>query len=143
MGVHKGDRSGDGPGVSSDEPRGEIASQSVQMVVAPGCCLMCSAGLLLARSDQLQIVIARAQPWTLDAVTDASALIVVTEWREFRSPDFVSIRDRMQTPVVFDGRNLYEPQSLVDLGFEYSGIGRRAQAPDSLAHELMTEETAA
>jgi len=67
----------------------------------------------------------------------------VTEWREFRSPDFVSIRDRMQTPVVFDGRNLYEPQSLVDLGFEYFGIGRRAQAPDSLAHELMTEETAA
>ena len=75
----------------------------------------------------------------LDAVDGASALLVVTEWREFRSPDFGAIRERMRTPVVFDGRNLYDPQALIDVGFEYFGIGRRARAPNSLAPELLAE----
>lgn len=61
----------------------------------------------------------------LEAVADASALLVVTEWREFRSPDFGAVRDLMRTPVIFDGRNLYEPDTMASLGFEYFGIGRR------------------
>ena len=62
-----------------------------------------------------------------DAVIDASALLVVTEWREFRSPDFADLRSRMRVPVLFDGRNLYDPQLLAAFGFEYAGIGRAPQ----------------
>jgi UDPglucose 6-dehydrogenase len=61
----------------------------------------------------------------LDALTGASALLVITEWREFRCPDFAQIRERMRCPVIFDGRNLYDPSALAALGFEYFGIGRR------------------
>ncbi len=58
------------------------------------------------------------------AAQGADALLVVTEWREFRSPDFERLREAMRTPVVYDGRNLYEPRLLASFGFEYQGIGR-------------------
>lgn len=48
----------------------------------------------------------------------------MTEWREFRSPDFDALRECMATPIVFDGRNLYDPELLTQLRFEYQGIGR-------------------
>jgi UDPglucose 6-dehydrogenase len=54
----------------------------------------------------------------------ADALIVITEWNEFRSPDFGSIRRHLSEPVIFDGRNLYDPAYLEQLGFSYYGIGR-------------------
>jgi UDPglucose 6-dehydrogenase len=60
----------------------------------------------------------------IGAATGASALLVVTEWREFRSPDFGALRDAMRAPVLFDGRNLYDPALMHRLGFEYIGIGR-------------------
>jgi UDPglucose 6-dehydrogenase len=53
-------------------------------------------------------------------------LLVVTEWREFRSPDFAELRAAMRTPVLFDGRNLYDPALMQSLGFEYTGVGRGA-----------------
>lgn len=59
-----------------------------------------------------------------DALAGASALIIVTEWKAFRSPDFDRLKQAMQNPIIFDGRNLYEPQSMTELGFEYYGIGR-------------------
>jgi len=59
-----------------------------------------------------------------DALAGASALIIVTEWKAFRSPDFDRLKQVMQNPIIFDGRNLYEPQSMTELGFEYYGIGR-------------------
>jgi UDPglucose 6-dehydrogenase len=60
-----------------------------------------------------------------DAVDGADALVVATEWNEFREPDFQRIRERMRRPAVFDGRNIYNPQTLKELGFHYEGIGRR------------------
>jgi UDPglucose 6-dehydrogenase len=60
-----------------------------------------------------------------DAVEGADALVVATEWNEFREPDFPRIRERMRRPAVFDGRNIYNPQTLKELGFHYEGIGRR------------------
>ena len=61
----------------------------------------------------------------LDAVTGSDALIVVTEWQEFRSPDFALLKRRLRTPLVFDGRNLYDPAQVRAAGLEYFGIGRR------------------
>jgi UDPglucose 6-dehydrogenase len=59
-----------------------------------------------------------------EALTDADALLVVTEWNEFREPDFAKMKRVMKTPLIFDGRNLYNPQQLRSLGFRYSSIGR-------------------
>ena len=60
----------------------------------------------------------------LAACDGADALIVVTEWQEFRSPDFDELRRRMRQPLVFDGRNLYEPDVVRAAGFEHVSIGR-------------------
>jgi UDPglucose 6-dehydrogenase len=60
----------------------------------------------------------------LQAARGASALLLVTEWREFRSPDFVALRQAMRTPVLIDGRNLYDPALVAEAGFEYVGVGR-------------------
>ncbi len=61
-----------------------------------------------------------------DACEGAEALILVTEWNEFREPDFERLRGVMKRPVVFDGRNIYNPDVLNKLGFAYFGVGRRA-----------------
>jgi UDPglucose 6-dehydrogenase len=59
-----------------------------------------------------------------EALQGADALAIVTEWREFRSPDFDAIKAKLRTPVIFDGRNLYDPSLLNRLGFRYFAIGR-------------------
>jgi UDPglucose 6-dehydrogenase len=59
------------------------------------------------------------------ALDDADALFVVTEWNEFRRPDFDRIKGLLKTPVVFDGRNLYDPARMREKGFTYYGVGRR------------------
>ena len=69
-------------------------------------------------------------PDALAAVNGSDALIVVTEWREFRSPDFAELTRRLRQPVIFDGRNLYDPDLMAELGFDYTGIGRaKAREP--------------
>jgi UDPglucose 6-dehydrogenase len=59
-----------------------------------------------------------------DALKNADALIIVTEWTEFRSPDFSLIKSSLRAPFIFDGRNLYDPKVVRALGFEYFPIGR-------------------
>jgi UDPglucose 6-dehydrogenase len=59
-----------------------------------------------------------------DALTGAEALVIVTEWKAFRSPDFNVLKKQLKAPLIFDGRNLFEPRTMADAGFEYHGIGR-------------------
>jgi len=72
-----------------------------------------------------------AVPWLsyaespLAAVDGADALVIVTEWKAFRSPDFEGMRERLKAPLIFDGRNMYDPSFVKDAGFEYFAIGRR------------------
>ena len=61
------------------------------------------------------------------ALVGADALVVVTEWKEFRNPDFDAIKAALKQPVVFDGRNIFDPAFMRTLGIEYSGIGRGAR----------------
>lgn len=61
---------------------------------------------------------------SMEALDGADALAIVTEWKTFRSPDFDQVKAALKSPVIFDGRNLYEPQVMADAGFEYHGIGR-------------------
>ena len=59
-----------------------------------------------------------------DALAGADALAIVTEWNEFREPDFDKMRSLLKSPVVFDGRNIYSPEQMRALGFTYFSIGR-------------------
>jgi UDPglucose 6-dehydrogenase len=58
------------------------------------------------------------------ALDGADCLVIITEWKEFRSPDFDDIKRRLRTPVIIDGRNLFDPAMVRGFGLEYSGIGR-------------------
>ena len=61
-----------------------------------------------------------------EALEGADALVVVTEWNEFRHPDFAQVKSLLKQPLVFDGRNMYSPKKMAELGFEYHSIGRRS-----------------
>jgi UDPglucose 6-dehydrogenase len=58
------------------------------------------------------------------AIENTDALILVTEWKTFRQPDFKLMADAMKELIIFDGRNQYEPEEVKEMGFEYHGIGR-------------------
>jgi len=73
-------------------------------------------------SEQLAKVRFGTSP--MEALAGADALLIVTEWKAFRSPDFDRIKAALTTPVIFDGRNLFEPRQMADYGIEYHGIGR-------------------
>ena len=64
-------------------------------------------------------------PSPIAALEGADALAIMTEWQEFRSPDFEAIRSRLKTPAIFDGRNLYDPREVKRHGIEYFPIGRK------------------
>ena len=74
---------------------------------------------IYANNPSLEVCERRSQ-----TLTDADGLLVVTEWNEFRSPDFAGIKAALKEPVVFDGRNLYDPELLRQQGLRYYGIGR-------------------
>ncbi|MEY4587532.1 MAG: UDP-glucose 6-dehydrogenase [Pseudomonadota bacterium] len=71
--------------------------------------------------DEKKITFADTQD---EALKNADALIIVTEWTEFRSPDFALIKASLKSPMIFDGRNLYDPKAVRALGFNYFPIGR-------------------
>lgn len=81
-------------------------------------------------SDALQLVM---DPY--EAAESVDALILVTEWKPFRAPDFDAIRERMRGNLIIDGRNQYEPRQLRDLGFEYQGVGRGTDVPQTQGGE--------
>ena len=60
-----------------------------------------------------------------DVLKDSDSLLLLTEWKEFRSPDFEEIKTELKTPVIFDGRNQYNTFSLKEKGFEYYQIGKK------------------
>ncbi|MHB1033992.1 MAG: UDP-glucose dehydrogenase family protein [Pirellulales bacterium] len=72
------------------------------------------------------------QPY--DALAEADALIIMTEWNEFRHPDFERMRSLMRRPVIFDGRNLYDPARMKAAGFAYHSIGRESVVPNAGSH---------
>jgi len=79
------------------------------------------AGKMLAGKKNIEI-----SNSSRDAVAGCDALAIVTEWAEFRSPDFAALKKVLKTPAIFDGRNLYDPAMVRSLGFEYFPIGRKA-----------------
>jgi UDPglucose 6-dehydrogenase len=66
----------------------------------------------------------------LEAVNDAEALIIATEWNDFANVDFKVVKEKMRTPIVFDGRNLLDPETMGRLGFQYYSVGRSSVKPE-------------
>ena len=66
-----------------------------------------------------------------EVLEGSEALHIVTDWKEFKNPDFDAIKALLKQPVIIDGRNLYEPALMGSLGFEYVGIGRGAPFSDA------------
>lgn len=76
-----------------------------------------------------------------EATNNADALLVVTEWKTFHHPDFETLKACMNTPFILDGRNLYDPQMLEELGFAYQGIGRRNRLALNFKSQLHQNKT--
>jgi UDPglucose 6-dehydrogenase len=72
----------------------------------------------------------------MDALEGVDALVVVTEWKAFHSPDFALIKEKLKQPVIFDGRNLYEPDEVTRNGIEYFSIGREGQTQVQIKSDL-------
>jgi UDPglucose 6-dehydrogenase len=68
-----------------------------------------------------------------EAAQGANALLIATEWKEFRSPDFARLKTLLKEPLVFDGRNLYEPALMERMGLYYVAVGR-GRRPKASAH---------
>lgn len=67
-----------------------------------------------------------------EILKDAEALLIFTEWNEFRNPDFTSLKEQLVERTIFDGRNLYDPKRMAELGFDYFSIGRPHFAPEAV-----------
>ena len=65
----------------------------------------------------------------LETVDGAEALVIATEWAEFANVDLAIVKAKMSTPIIFDGRNLFDPETMAKLGFHYHSIGRAPVTP--------------
>ncbi|HUG73312.1 MAG TPA: UDP-glucose/GDP-mannose dehydrogenase family protein, partial [Steroidobacteraceae bacterium] len=111
---------------NTDDMRAAPSLTLIEELLAAGASIqafdpvaMPEARRILKDHDRLKLVADAAA-----ALQGADALAIVTEWQEFRSPDFDHIKATLTQPVIFDGRNLYHPQLMQRLGFSYYGVGR-------------------
>jgi len=113
---------------NTDDMREASSRVLIEDLVANGATVTAYDPVAMPAAKQLLAGLAgvRYAESPLAALDGADALAVVTEWQEFRSPDFEAIRARLKTPAIFDGRNLYDPAQLERLGLEYYPIGRAA-----------------
>jgi UDPglucose 6-dehydrogenase len=75
----------------------------------------------------------------MQALEGADALMVLTEWKNFHNPDFEAMKDLMRKPFILDGRNLYNPEALSELGVAYQGVGRRNDLAQLMDFSLQAE----
>ena len=110
---------------NTDDIRSSVAIDLVEALVAEGAHVTAydPKGMENAKELPLAAKIKFADS-ALAAVEGAEALIVATEWPEFRQQDFAEVKKRMLAPLVFDGRNVLDPPTMKELGFNYRGIGR-------------------
>jgi UDPglucose 6-dehydrogenase len=110
---------------NTDDIRSSVAIDLVEALVAEGAQVTAydPKGMENAKGLPLAEKIKFADS-AMDCVDGAEALIIATEWPEFKQQDFAEVKRRMLAPMVFDGRNLLHPETMKELGFTYRGIGR-------------------
>jgi len=114
----------------TDDVRSSVAIELVTHLLREGARVVTydPKGMQKARAIKA-IADAEFASSALEAVTDAEALIVATEWHEFANVDLAVVKEKMRTPMVFDGRNLLDPETMRRLGFHYYSIGRASVKP--------------
>ena len=111
---------------NTDDMREATSREVIKDLLAAGATVTAYDPVAIAESrhcfpDEPRLAYAESQAGALE---NADALVIVTEWKEFRSPDFNAIKAKLKTPVIFDGRNLFDPAQMRRMGMVYSGIGR-------------------
>jgi UDPglucose 6-dehydrogenase len=110
----------------TDDVRNSVPIDLINRLVAEGASVTAydPKGMEKAREWGLIPDSVKLAASPLEAVEGAEALVLATEWKEFANQNLAEVRTRMHTPLVFDGRNLFDPQTMKDLGFIYYGVGR-------------------
>jgi UDPglucose 6-dehydrogenase len=110
----------------TDDVREAPALYLIEKIVAAGGTVRAFDPVAMTTAKEACSAPFTAATSALDAVTGADALAIVTEWNEFRSPDLSELKAKLKTPVIFDGRNILEPNKVRAAGFHYFCIGRQA-----------------
>jgi UDPglucose 6-dehydrogenase len=110
---------------NTDDIRSSVAIELVADLLREGAHVSAYDPKGMEKARQVKTIAdARLTNTALEAVEGAEALILATEWDEFANVDLATVREKMHTPLVFDGRNLYDPETMQKLGFHYTSIGR-------------------
>ena len=122
----------------TDDVRSSVAIDLVNDLVREGAIVTAydPKGMEKAREYKLLPESVKLVSSPLEAVEGAEALILATEWKEFANVDLLEVKKRMHTPLIFDGRNLFDPATMQELGFTYKGIGRRKKSGGERRQEL-------
>ncbi len=115
---------------NTDDIRSSVAIELVAEMLREGAQVTAYDPKGMDRAREVQSIAgARLASSALEAVEGAEALVIATEWAEFANVDLETVREKMQTPLIFDGRNLYNPETMEKLGFHYTSIGRPQTGP--------------
>lgn len=117
---------------NTDDVRSSVAVSLVERLVAEGANVVAYDPKAMEKAKELPVgrKIQFADS-AVDAAAGAEALIIATEWPEFAAVDLSELRERMRTPLIFDGRNIFDPVAAASFGFQYRGIGRGVMAERS------------
>jgi UDPglucose 6-dehydrogenase len=115
----------------TDDIRESPAIELVRMLLAEGCSIVAFDPAAMERSRALlpEVTQLRYASDAYDAATDADALLILTDWREFAQLDLQRLNQALRYPIVIDGRNLYDPAAMTAHGFTYLSVGRPAAYP--------------
>jgi UDPglucose 6-dehydrogenase len=114
----------------TDDVRSSVAVELVDSMLREGAHVSVYDPKGMEKARELKAVAdAKFVKSAIDAVDGAEALVIATEWPEFANLDFSEVKKRMTTPIVFDGRNLLNPETMGELGFHYHSIGRASVIP--------------
>ena len=111
----------------TDDVRNSVAIELVNRLVAEGAIVTAYDPKGADKALEWKLIDpakVRLAPSPIEAVDGAEVLILATEWKEFLNQDFAAVKERMHTPLLFDGRNLFKPETMRELGFDYRAVGR-------------------
>lgn len=112
---------------NTDDMRAAPSIDIITFLIAEGASVLAYDPVATSQAQQVLPQSAQITYTTnaYSALQSVEALLLVTEWKEFKSPDFIKMKSLMKRPLIIDGRNQYKPQMVRSLGFEYSSIGRK------------------
>jgi UDPglucose 6-dehydrogenase len=114
----------------TDDVRSSVAIEVVEQLLREGAHVVAYDPKGMHKSRAIKAIAdAEFASSALEAVTDAEALIIATDWKEFTNVDLAVLKEKMRTPIVFDGRNLFDPETMRQFGFHYYSIGRASVKP--------------